>query len=147
MANVYSHYPYDAALLLKSAALVGASADGSLIVNLGKGIVDADLVIDVTATEIDTTDESYTVIIEGSPDATFGTAGNIVALSRLVLGHASAAAMAPQGLTSVVGRYVLPFRNEQVGTIYPYVRIRTVVAGTIGSGGINYLAFIAPDLD
>lgn len=148
MANIYSQRAYDAALLLKAAALVAASADGSLILDVGNGLLDADLVIDVSAIEIDSTDESYTVILEGSPDATFGTAANIVALSRTVLGHHSATAMAPQGSAtdSTVGRYLVPVRNELCGTTYRYLRLRTVVAGTIATG-INYAAWLAIDND
>src|SRR5207244_6477898 len=104
MANLHSQAIYDNSLLLKAAALVASSADGSLIVDAGAGLVDCDMVIDVSAIETDSSDESYAIILEGSPDAAFGTAGNIVALSRTILGHSSATAMAPTGATSTVGR-------------------------------------------
>lgn len=148
MANLYSQYTYDAATLLKAAGLVAASADGSLILDVGTGLLDADLVINVTALEIDNSDESYTIILEGSPDATFGTAANIMPCAVVMIGdHASTAqALLQQGADDVVGRYVVPIRNERCGTTYRYLRIRTQVAGTIATG-INYTAFLAKDQD
>lgn len=146
MANLYSQYTYDAALLLKAAGLVAASANSALILDVGNGLLDADMVIDVTALELDSNDESYTVVLEGSPDAAFGTAANITPLAMVVIGdHASTAgALQAQGADDVVGRYVVPFRNERNGTTYRYLRIRTVVAGTIATG-INFSAFIGKD--
>jgi hypothetical protein len=146
MSNRFSQRTYDNALLLKAAGLVAASANGSVILDVGNGLVDADLIMDVTAIEIDTTDESYAIVLEGSPDSDFGTAANIVVLNRRIVGHASAAAMAPAGVTSTVGRYLDPVRNEINGTTYRYLRLRTVVAGTIATG-INYLSFLAIDSD
>lgn len=143
-ANLYSQRTYDASLLLKAAALVAASADGSLVLDVGNGLVDADLVLDVTALEVDSSDESYTIILEGSPDATFGTAANIASLARITLGHHSAAGNAPQGFEDLPGRYLVPCRNEKGGTTFRYLRIRTVVAGTIATG-INYTAWLAKD--
>ncbi len=146
MANLYSQYTYDAALLLKAAALVASSANGSLILDVGNGLVDADLVVDVTAMEIDSNDESYTIVLEGSPDAAFGTAANIMPLAMMVLGdHASTAgALAAMGADDAIGRFVVPCRNERNGTTYRYLRVRTVVAGTIATG-INYSAWLAKD--
>jgi hypothetical protein len=148
MANLYSQRTYDAALLLKAAALVASSADGSLILDVGVGLVDADLVLDVTAMEVDSNDESYTVILEGSPDAAFGTAANIIPLAMIVMGdHASTAgALCAMGADDTVGRYIVPCRNERNGTTYRYLRIRTVVAGTIATG-INFTAWLAKDTD
>lgn len=145
-ANQYSQRTYDNALLLKAGGLVAASADGSLVLDIGNGVMDCDLVVDVTALEKDTGDESYTVVLEGSPDAAFGTAANIVVMARIVLGAAAATAMAPTGSAgaSNTGRYLVPVRNEIGGTTYRYARIRTVVAGTVVTG-INYTAFLAKD--
>ena len=44
---------------------------------------------------------------------------------------------------SAAGRYVIPFRNEEGGTLYRYVRLSIVVAGTIDTTGITLSAFIA----
>jgi hypothetical protein len=152
-ANLMSQRTYDAALLLKAAGLVAATADGTLILDVGGGapnpiigFLEADMIIDVTALEVDTNDESYIIILEGSPDPTFGTAANIAVLSRTVIGSTGAAAQAPQGTSVVdaVGRYTVPVRNERNGVTYRYLRIRTVVAGTIATG-INYSCWLSKD--
>jgi hypothetical protein len=63
-----------------------------------------------------------------------------VCLAQIEMGNATAPADADTG----TGRFAVPFRNEQNGTLYPYVRIYTEVAGTIATG-INFSAFIAKD--
>ena len=60
MGNLYSQFTYDDALEMKAAGLVAASADGS-IVDLGEGLVDGFLVIDMTACEIASGNEIYTI--------------------------------------------------------------------------------------
>lgn len=145
-ANLYTQKTYDASLALKAAALVAATANGTLILDLGNGLMDGDVIVDATAIEVDTTDESYEIIVQGSPDATFGTAANIVALGSVVLGHPSSVRLVSQGqgsaVTDLPGRYCLPIRNEKNGVTYRYLRLRTVVVGTIATG-INYSAFLA----
>lgn len=145
-ANLFSQRTYDNSLLLKAAALVAATANGTLILDLGNGCVDADLIIDATALEIDTGDESYEIMVQGSPDATFATAANIVYLGGVTVGHHSSARLtaAGQGTDDVPGRFLCPIRNEKNGITYRYMRIRTVVVGTIATG-INYTAWLAKD--
>jgi len=138
--NLYSQHTYDASLLLKAAGLVAASADGSLILDLGEGLFEGVAIIDVTAIEVATGDETYQVIYEGSPDAAF-TAGTLAVLQRIMLGSV-AASTAPQGFADTVGRFTVPLRNERNGTLYRYMRIRTVVIGTIATG-INYSTWLA----
>jgi hypothetical protein len=144
--TLYSQRTYDASLLLKAAALVGATADGSLILDVGNGCLEADVVVDVTACEL-ATDESYEIVIQGSPDAAFGTAGNIVALGSLTIMHSGAARATAMGQGAVdtgVGRHLFGIRNEKNGVTYRYLRLRTIVVGTIASG-INYSAWLAKD--
>lgn len=144
--NIYSQYQYDASLLLKAAALVAATANGTLELDVGAGLLCAHLVIDATAVEIDSNDESYEIIVQGSTVAGFGTAAAIAPLASITIGDKAsvrgAAGVTGIGTDDVAGRYVLPFRNERNGTIYRYLRLRTVVVGTIATG-INYLAFVA----
>lgn len=130
---------------LKAAGLVAATANGTLIVDLGGGgqpqmpITEGLLVVDVTALEINSSDEIYTIRLEGSNSATF--ASGIEVLATLELGHAT-----PQlGNTDVnadPGRYVVPFCNERNGRTYRYLRLHNTVVGTIATG-INYSAFVA----
>lgn len=144
--NLYSQFTYDAALLLKAAGLVAASADGTLILDVGNGLLDCCLVLDVTALEVDSNDEGYTVILEGSNSATFAVAADIFPLATITIGdHLSTPqALLQQGADDTVGRYVVCVRNERNGNTYRYLRTRTQVVGTIATG-INYMAWLAKD--
>ncbi len=145
MANLYSQRTYDAALLLRAASLIAATATETTVVTLGNGLVDSDLIIDATAVEVGSANESYQIILQGSPDAAF-TAGTIANLAEITIGASGSTAvtLGLQGFDDVLGRFLVPFRNERNGTLYPYVRLRTVVVGTIATG-LNYMAFIAKD--
>jgi hypothetical protein len=132
----YSEKTYDHATLLKAAGLVAATAAGSVILDLGNGLMLADLVVDVTALEVASNDEIYTIALEGSNVADMSSAS--VTLAAFQLGNAPA----PADADTAVGRHVIGVRNELNGTLYRYVRIHTTVAGTIATG-INYSAFLA----
>jgi len=132
----HSRFTYDASLSLKSAGLVAASAAESTILDIGAGLVDGLLVLDVTALEVASTDEIYTVCLEGSNVAAMSSGS--VCLARIELGNAGA----PADADTATGRFVVPFRNEQNGELFRYVRIYTKVAGTVATG-INFSAFIA----
>lgn len=136
MANINSQYTYDSALSLKAAGLLAASADGSIL-DLGAGLVDGYLVIDASAIEIDSGNEIYTVSLEGSNVAAMSSGS--VCLAKKVFGNL---VVPMDAALSAAGRYVIPFRNEEGGTTYRYVRLSTLIAGTIATG-INFAAFIA----
>jgi hypothetical protein len=136
------NYTFDAALELKDAGLIAASAatqvDGSgAIRDLGDAIFSGIVVIDVSAIEIASNDEEYDILLQGSNSATF--ASGIENLAQMNLG----ATEVRQGSAgdSLTGRYLMPFVNIQADITYRYVRLYTVVAGTIATG-INYTARI-----
>lgn len=135
MANKYSQYTYDAALELKAAGALTTSTDGTIL-DLGDGFVEGDIVFDVTAVEIATGNEIFTISLEGSNVAAMSSGS--VCLAKKVFGNL---VVPMDGALSAAGRYVLPFRNEEGGTIYRYVRLSTLIAGTI-STGISFSAFI-----
>jgi hypothetical protein len=135
MANLYSQYTYDHSLLLKAAGLVAASADGTIL-DLGEGLFDGFLVLDVTAIEVAGGDEIYTVSVEGSSVAAMTSLS--VCLAKKVLGNL----VVPMDNATGVGRFVVPFRNEDNGVLKRYVRLSTLVAGAIATG-INFTAFLA----
>jgi hypothetical protein len=142
--TVDTQYLLDDNLRMKAAALVAASAASSDILDLGaNSFTTGDVLIDVTALEIASNDEAYTIVVQGSPDAAFGTAGNIHELCALHLG-AKETKLTDCDKDDVVGRYVLPMRNKAYDTIFRYVRLYTVVAGTIATG-INYSAYLCVD--
>ena len=136
MANQYSQYTFDADLELKAAGLVAASED-SAIIDLGDGLFDGFIVVDLTAIETATGDERYTLSVEGSNVA--GMATGSVGLGSKVFGNLI---VPMDGALDALGRYVIPFRNEEGGVLMRYVRLSALVAGTIATG-INYSAFIA----
>lgn len=131
---------FDALLELKDDYLVATSAaakvdDTAKILDMGTGVFKADVEIDVTALEIASNDEIYTICIQLSSSSTF--ASNYVTTAKLELG---AAEVLLSDLDSTTGRYIMTFDNEFNGAYYQYARIYTVVAGTITTG-INYTAF------
>jgi len=113
----------DSALTLKSAGLVAASAAGSTILDLGAAEVRGDLVVEVSAVETDTGDELYGVVIQAS---------NVAAMS-------SGTAFLMGVFPLATGRFIQPFSNLLNDTVYRYVRIFTIVLGTVVTG-INYTA-------
>ena len=138
MGNLYSQFTYDGDLELKAAGLVAASADGAIL-DLGAGLVDGYLVFDVSAVEVASGDEIYTISLEGSTVAAMTSTS--VCLAKKVFGNL---VVPMDAALSAAGRYVVPFRNEENGTIYRYVRLSTLVAGAIATG-INFACFIAAD--
>lgn len=136
MANIYGQVTYDNALLLKAAGLVAASADGSII-DLGAGFVKGVLVIDMTACEIASGDERYTISLEGSNVAAMSSGS--VCLAKKVFGNLI---VPMDAALSASGRYTIYFANEEGGTVFRYVRLSTLVAGAIATG-INFTAFMA----
>jgi hypothetical protein len=131
---------FDKATELKDAGLVAATAVATVasvakILDLGAGVVKGHVVLDVTAVEVATGDESYRVEIQGSNSSTF--ASGIVILAMVHMGDSS---VTFESADSGTGRFIVPVRNEKNGTVYRYMRINTRVAGTIATG-INFSGF------
>jgi hypothetical protein len=142
MSNKYSQFTYDNSLLIRaSAAAITATETGSVILDVGDGLVDGYLVLDVATLDVVTGDESYHFMLEGSPDAAFGTAGNIRIVAQLHLGGSTATA--PNGAADAIGRFLIPFRNERNGTTYRYMRLVTTIAGT--SPSTTFIGWLAKD--
>jgi hypothetical protein len=135
MANLYSMFTFDAATVLKAAGLVSASVDGAIL-DLGEGLFDGFLVLDVSAIEVDSANEIYTVSVEGSSVSAMSSLS--VCLAKKVLGNV----VVPMDNPTGIGRFVVPFRNEENGVLKRYIRLSTLVAGTIVTG-INFSAFLA----
>lgn len=135
MANEYSQYTVDVDLALKTAGAITASTNGTII-DLGDGMVDQIAVVDLTAiTTGGATNESYNIAIEGSNTADMTTGA--VALASKNFGDG----IAPMDADlTTLGRYAIPFRNEEGGVIYRYIRLTTTIAGTAPS--IDFSAFI-----
>lgn len=142
---------YDAGLLLKDAGAVtttgqGTVASAAVILDLGAAIVgpsaptaaqvlDGNMIVDVSAIDVVTGDESYEIVLQGSNSATF--ASGIVGLAWTHIGGATGIP-GTAAVASLVGRNVVPFRNELNGVVYRYVRVEHVIGGTTPS--IDYTA-------
>jgi hypothetical protein len=128
---------FDQDLRLKDHGLVSSSGYGTVggeatVLDLGQGLVTGNVIFDIFKIKIPTNNELYRLHLMGGDDENFT---NEVSLCCLELG---AAEVVEGGGDSVRARYVLPFQNEQAGTIYPYVRIRHEISGS--APGINYKA-------
>jgi hypothetical protein len=139
---------FDVDLELKDAGLLAASAacqvdSAAQIVDLGDGLVEGDIIIDVSACEVASDDEKYVIGAQISSSATF--ASDIYEVCTLPLGSAGTAAGDNlAGDTDMgIGRYVLPFRNEIAeGVKKRYLRLYVTISGTIATG-INFTAYLA----
>ena len=138
--------PYDALMLFKDAGAVAASAAATVasaakVVDVGTGLFKACMILDVSALEIASNDEIFDIVIQGSPDAAF-TATGVVELAQLSL-SAAEVKRTDCNRDDAEGRYKLYFDNEFDGSLYRYIRVYTVVGGTIATG-INYSAYAVP---
>jgi hypothetical protein len=139
---VRRNFTIDDNLAMKASGAVAASAASALILDLGDGLVEGNIVIDVTAIDIVGNDEMYDVVAQLSPDAAFGTAGNIAEKCAISLG-AKETKRTDCDKDDVIGRYILPFDNCINGTIYRYARLYTVCVGATAS--ITYAARLCKD--
>jgi len=124
---------FDYGYELKDAGLVAASAAGQVssvdrIIDVGAGLVEGKLILDITALEIASNNEEYEIYLQGSSSASF--AGTITALASMKLG---ANEVLDGDVDSLIGRYQVPFRTEKNGTNYRYLREYCACAGTISS--------------
>lgn len=135
---------FDIKLKLKDKGSVTASGYGTVdgsaqVLNLGLGLVRGNMILDVTRLEISDNDELVRVHLMGGSDGSFT---NEVSLVSLELG---AKEVIEGNIDSEqAARFILPFQNEQAGTVYPYVRVRHEISGT--SPRINYQARLEKDL-
>jgi hypothetical protein len=127
--------------ILKESGLVASCnatvIAGATIVNLGLGLMEGHLIVDVTAIEIADNDELYTIVLQGSSESDF--ASTIKNLAILELGANEVLDWAD--VDSTIGRYIVPFRTERNGTTYQYVRLICDVDGTVATG-INFSAYL-----
>lgn len=140
MARNQKDHTYDNNLLFKDAGAIAADAAAQVggsakVVDLGAGRVDAVMIIDVSAIDVSSADESYNLKVQFSNSPTF--ASGVIGGPLVQLG--AAASLIGESAASVVGRYELPFSNEINGTTYRYARMYTDVGGTTPS--INYTAW------
>lgn len=137
---------FDSTFIMKDAGLVAASAAATVggsakIATVGKGRVDAHIIVDVTALEIASNDEAYAIAVQGSDTADFTT--GTPKIEELAVLNLGAHEVIGGNQDSTTGRYELPFSNVKGGVAYPFVRVFTTVAGAIATG-INFTGRIEP---
>jgi len=136
-------YIYDAELQLKDDGLVAASGAATLygfirVLDVGRSLFEGVLVIDVSAVEIASNNELYTVAIQGSSSSTF--ASDVQNLAMIDFGATEV--RKGGAIDSTPGRYLLPFVNMPDDVIYPYLRVYTTVSGSVATG-IDYVAWVS----
>src|SRR5437868_11509228 len=91
-AKTRRSFSFDALLQFKDAGLVAADGAATVssvakIVDVGAGLFEADMVLDVTALEVATGDERYEIQVQGSNSPSF--AFGIAQLATFVIGDSS----------------------------------------------------------
>lgn len=138
---------FDANLEFKDAGLVASSAAAQVdsaakVVDVGLGLFKGCMILDITAIEIGDSNEIFDIVVQGSTVAAFATDTAIVELAAINISD-DAVKRTDCNAINAVGRYKIYFDNEQNKTFYRYLRLYTVVAGTVGTG-INYSAYCVP---
>jgi hypothetical protein len=128
---------------LKDAGAVTASGYGTIsavakVLNLGAGLVRGNMVVDISAVKISAKDEAYTLHLMGGSDASFSSE---VSLASKEIGKGS---VMQGNVDAKLSKLTMPFMNEERGIVYPYVRVRHEIAGTLPS--INYTARLEKDV-
>jgi hypothetical protein len=140
-------FVYDADLLLEDSltsagavSAIVASQEGKVldvakIIDLGDGLVEGYMIVDIDDIDCAAADELYEIYLQGAQSATFATAGLVRNLATLELGSGELLtnATATTGDQGADGeRYVVPFRNEVAGVVYRYVRAYQLIANGTG---------------
>jgi len=148
-------YSFDINLCLSDAAAAltasGYSqcggADGLLDLGGNQGVtptqfarIDAACVIDITAIDEASSNETYQFDIMVSNDPAFG-AGNIVNAGGIQVGKGASLRGPVAQADSATGRIELLWTNQIAGTIYEYAKLYVTMAGT--SPSITFNAFVA----
>lgn len=147
MARNSKDATFDYALRLKDTGLLTADdicqvGGTDAILDLGAARFDGRVIIDASAVEVDSSNESFLVGVEFSASATF--ASGVVMGPMQALGDASATLFVNADTDNGAGRYELPFTNEINGTAYRYARLAVDVTGTIAAG-VNFTAYVVKD--
>ncbi|MGM4891259.1 hypothetical protein [Tardiphaga sp. 839_C3_N1_4] len=126
--TIRDSYTYDNLTLLKDAGAI--TADGAATVggqarflDLGDAMTEGHFIVDTSAIDLTSADETYRVILQGSNTTNFAAT---VELASLVV--------------SAAGRAAAPFQTRIGSTNYRYVRAYTDVGGTTPS--LNFTAFL-----
>jgi hypothetical protein len=96
-------------------------------------------IIDVTALDITSSNETYKFLVIISNDPAVGS-GNVVNAGGVQVGFAGSTDVV-NGASSVTGRYEVMFSTNVAGSVYEYAQVYCVIGGTTPS--ITYTGFFA----
>jgi hypothetical protein len=130
-----THILHDGTVTASGYGLVDAAA---VVLNLGSGLTRMNVILNISAIKISADNEIYTVHVQAGNNASFTKS---LSLCSKELGHNS---VLQGSLDSKISKIVLGCQNEHAGTVYPYIRIRFVVAGS--SPSITLSAFLHESL-
>lgn len=137
----------NAAAYTASGYLQTGGADGMLDLGGNQGVtptqfarIDAMLILDITAIDVTSGNETYQIDIMLSNDSSFA-AGNVVCGGGIQLGKGASLRGPVAQADSVTGRYELGFTNQVAGTIYEYMKVYVTTGGTTPS--ISIFSFVA----
>ena len=117
-------YLHDGTSLTSSAS--GTVDSAAVVLDLGTGFVDADLILDVSALDVDDGDEIVTVQVMVS---TTEIATEVRCQTQFEIGDS---AVIKGDVDRDTGRYIIPFNNmDEDGTCYRYMHLYFTLAGTI----------------
>lgn len=102
--------------------------------------IDAMLILDVTAIDIASGNETYQFDIMVSNDPAFAAA-NVVCAGGVQMGKGASLRGAVAQKDSVTGRYEVPFTNNIAGAIFQFMKVFLTAGGTTPS--VNVLSFVA----
>ena len=147
-AYVQEDFVYDDELLMEDSldttaavSAIAASQAGTLlevakVLDVGDGLVEGYMITDIDQIAVTTNvDDLYRIRLQGTNVAAFATSADIHDLAILELGSGEmmfeGSGTATTSDTGAAGeRYVTPFRNEQGGTLFRYLRVYTYQEGT-----------------
>lgn len=134
---------FDALCELHDGGLITVSAEGkvdavAVIFDTGGGRTMGNMVVDITALEVDSTDETYAISVQGSSQSDFSS--DLADLVILSLGYADAIA-SDVNRGALGERYIVPWTNVFGDVTFRYLRAYCEIIGTIATG-IDYTAFL-----
>lgn len=141
----------NAAAYTASGYLQSSAADGILNLGGNQGTTPVQVargdfmaILDITAIDIASGNETYQLDILLSNDSAFG-AGNVVNGGGFQAGKGTALRGPVAQADSVIGRHEVGFTNQIAGTIYQYMKVYLTAGGTTPSISIEGFVAVLPE--
>jgi hypothetical protein len=135
----------DSSLALHDGTAITSTAVGSVAyLDVGEGRFSGDLLVNITAIDVSSTNETYRISLQGSTTSGFST-GIQIPLFEWSFGDASTISTAGSttAIDTTVGLYRFPVTNELLGLQFRYLRVNVICGGTTPSVAAT-IALVAP---